>query len=30
METYSLVQAATLLRQRNAIDVELAQLIHPP
>lgn len=30
VEMDSLAQAATLLRQRNAIDVELARLIHRP
>jgi hypothetical protein len=30
VETDLLVQAAALLRQRNAIDVELARLIHRP
>jgi hypothetical protein len=30
METDSLARAAALLRQRNAIDVEIAQLIHRP
>lgn len=30
METDSLAQAATLLRERNAIDVGLARLIHRP
>jgi hypothetical protein len=30
VETDSLARAATLLRERNAIDVELARLIHRP
>jgi hypothetical protein len=30
METDSLAQVATLLRERNAIDVELARLINRP